>query len=217
MARARAIAPRPASSLASPFHAEFMTAQQTQMQSPPGARSWLSRDVVSAMVLLVICGILWNASLDIREPDYGQLSPATWPRIIIGVLTLLSLIYLVQSLRTARDPQAAPAADDITSLDSAQAAGVEREAGIGGFYRYWRNVIWCFVLFGLYLYSMPWLGMLIGALLFVFLLLNTLGGWSARNVLVHAAIALATVGTMWSLFTYGLGVLLPSGTLFPGL
>jgi hypothetical protein len=192
-----------------------MTAQQQQMQTSSGHRAWLSRDVISAIVLLVICGILWNASLDIREPDYGQLSPATWPRIIIGVMTLLSLIFLVQSLRAARDPQVEDT--DTTSFDSPQPAGPQHGGGLVNFYQYWRNVIWCFGLFGLYLYTMPWLGMLIGALAFVFLLLNTLGGWSMRNLLLHGAIAIATVGSMWALFTYGLGVLLPSGTLFPGI
>ncbi len=192
-----------------------MTAQQNSMPSSSGPRSWLSRDVITAIVLLVICGILWNASLAIREPDYGQLSPATWPRIIIGVLTLLSLIFLVQSIRASGEPQAE--VTGTTSFDSPQSTGPGHDGGLKNFYFYWRNVIWCFALFGLYLYTMPWLGMLIGALLFVFLLLNTLGGWTARNILLHSAIALVTVGSMWSLFTYGLGVILPSGTLFPGL
>ena len=59
----------------------------------------LNRDTVVAIVLLLICGGLAWASLDIREPDYGVLSPATWPRFIVGVMAVLSLIYLVQSLR----------------------------------------------------------------------------------------------------------------------
>ncbi len=56
--------------------------------------------------------------------------------------------------------------------------------------------------------------MLIGALAFVFLLLNALGGWHPRKLLLHAVIAVVTVGGMWSLFTYALGVLLPTGSLF---
>ena len=60
----------------------------------------LNRDSIVAVCLLVICGGLAMASLDIREPDYGQLSPATWPRVIIGVMTVLTVIFLVQSLRT---------------------------------------------------------------------------------------------------------------------
>lgn len=168
----------------------------------------VSRDVIVAVVLLVATGILWAASFDIREPDYGQLSPATWPRIILALLTLLSFIFLFQSARAAGSADAAIQDPQSTS---------DKTISTGGFYNYWRNVIWSFVLFGLYLFSLPWLGMLVGALAFVFLLLNALGGWSPRKLALHAVIAVVTVGGMWSLFTFALGVLLPGGSLFESL
>jgi predicted membrane-bound spermidine synthase len=55
----------------------------------------------------------------------------------------------------------------------------------------------------------PYLGMLVGGMLFVFLLLSALGGW--RPILLHAAIALISVGGMWTLFTFALRVILPRG------
>lgn len=167
----------------------------------------ISRDVTVAIFLLTVCGVLWFASFQIRVPDYGQLSPATWPRIIIGALTLLSFLYLVQAVRTAR---VTPAVATTTEAPAPNTTSGSKT----GFYAYWKNVIWCFVLFGLYLYSLEWLGMLVGALAFVFLLLCALGGWQPRKLLLHAVIAVVTVGGMWSLFTYGLDVLLPSGRLF---
>jgi putative tricarboxylic transport membrane protein len=60
---------------------------------------------------------------------------------------------------------------------------------------------------------MPYLGMLLGGLAFVFLLLNALGGWGPKQMALHAVIALVTVGGMWSLFTFGLHVLLPPGEI----
>jgi len=78
----------------------------------------------------------------------------------------------------------------------------------------WRNVIICFTLFLAYLLSLPRVGMLVGGTAFVFLLLSALGGWSPRLLVLHAAIALVTVGGMWSIFTFALGVLLPRGELF---
>lgn len=180
----------------------------------------LSRDVFVSIFLLAVCGVLWYASFDIRVPDYGQLSPATWPRIIIGVLTVLCLIYLIQSVRAAASTAAETGDSGSTSKTDAFApdtSGAEASPKLSNpvqFYLHWKNVIWCFVLFGLYLYSLPWLGMLLGALAFVFLLLCSLGGWQPRKLLLHAAVAVVTVGGMWSLFTYGLGVLLPTGTLF---
>ncbi|MEM0922308.1 MAG: tripartite tricarboxylate transporter TctB family protein [Pseudomonadota bacterium] len=154
----------------------------------------LNRDAWVAIALVLIAGGLMVASFDIREPDYGQLSPAAWPRVILGAVLLLGAIYLVQSLREG--PRAA-----------AQAA----PEGLMAFISHWRNVLWVFALFLIYLLALPFVGMLIGAMVFVFLLLTVLGGIGRTPI--HLAIALVSVGGMWALFTYGLGVLLPSGSL----
>lgn len=156
----------------------------------------LTRDTVVAIVLLLFCGVMLAASFEIREPDYGQLSPAAWPRAIIAVLTLLSLGYLVQSLRAGAPETDAERPDFRTWLKSM------------------RNVFWCFALFLAYLLALPWVGMLVGGMGFVFALLSVLGGVSPRAMLLHLAIAAGSVGGMWLLFTHGLGVLLPRGELF---
>ncbi len=161
----------------------------------------LNRDAVIAIVLLVFCGVFFWASFDIRQPDYGVLLPSTWPRVVLGVLSLLSVIYLVQSLRQGADAEEEEAPD--------------REPGIRGWVLYWRNPLWCFGLFFAYLATLPVLGMLIGGVSFVFVLLNVLGGWDRKNLVLHAAVALLAVGGMWSLFTFGLGVLLPPGMILP--
>jgi hypothetical protein len=165
----------------------------------------LSRDAVIAIVLLMACGILFWSTFSIRVPDYGQLKPSTWPRVILGLLTILSAIYLVQSLRRG------PASEDEPGkVDDGSAAA----PGLKGWILYWRNPIWCFGLFFAYLLTLPYLGSLIGGVLFVFTLMGVLGGWNAKNLLQHAALALISVGGMWSIFTYGLGVILPPGEIF---
>lgn len=158
----------------------------------------LNRDTIVAIVLLVACAVFWQQSFQIREPDYGQMSPAAWPRAILVLLTGLCLGYLVQALRQGPDAPAGEPGDATPFLTR------------------WRNVLWCFALFLGYLLSMPFLGMLVGGVLFVFLLLNALGGWSARLMAMHAVIAVVSMGGMWSLFTFGLNVFLPSGSLFEG-
>ena len=163
----------------------------------------LNRDAIIAILLLMACGVLFWSTFSIRTPDYGQLKPSTWPRVVLGVLTLLSVIYLVQSLR--RGPEDEPDNDD---------TGPARAPGLIGWILYWRNPIWCFGLFFAYLVTLPFLGSLIGGVLFVFTLMGVLGGWSARNLVQHAALALISVGGMWSIFTYGLGVFLPTGEIF---
>ncbi len=160
----------------------------------------LNRDVVIAIVLLVFCGVFFWASFDIRQPDYGVLMPSTWPRVVLAVMAFLSMVYLFQSLG-----RGAEETDD---------GGATREAGLRGWISYWRNPLWCFALFFAYLATLPVLGMLIGGVLFVFVLLGMLGGWKGRKPLVHGAVALLAIGGMWSLFTFGLDVMLPSGVIF---
>ena len=163
----------------------------------------VNRDTIAAIALLVITGVFAVASFEIRQPDYGQLSPAVWPRIIIGILGVLSFIYLIQSIR--RGP-----ADDAGEGEEGPLTEAESFADKT---HHWGNVLWCFALFLAYLLALPWLGMLVAGMLFVFLLLSVLGGWEPRLLALHAAIAIVTVGGMWALFTHALGVILPSGEL----
>lgn len=156
----------------------------------------LNKDAAVAIFLLVLCGVFYAASFDIRVPTFGVLLPSTWPRVIIVALGVLSLIYLFQSLT---NPEKIAEGEEVAPP----------QPGFSGWLYYWKNPIWCFVLFFAYLVTLPVFGMLISGILFVFLLLNVLGGWSARNLVFHAIVAIGCIGAMWSLFTYGLGVLLP--------
>jgi hypothetical protein len=159
----------------------------------------INRDVVVAVFLALGCGVFFWSSFDIREPDYGTLAPATWPRVILAYLSVLSVIYLIQSLRLGADAEA-PAG-----------------GGIRGWLARYRNPLWCYALFFLFLMSLPVLGMLIGGSLFVFVLLSVIGGFGVRKSLLHAAIAVVFVGAMWALFTFSLGVILPQGQIFTTL
>ena len=158
--------------------------------------SRFNRDVYIAIVLLLLCGVFFAASFDIREIDYGILMPAAWPRVILVALSILSLVYLVQSLRRGAPEERG-----------------ERLSFKGVVSKY-RNPLWCYGLFLLFLLTLDYLGMLIGGVLFVFCLLTAIGGVSRRNLIVHALIAIVMVGAMWALFTYALGVIFPQGEIF---
>ena len=165
----------------------------------------LNRDAVIAIILLMACGILFWSTFSIRTPDYGQLKPSTWPRVILSLRTLLSVLCLGQSLR-----QGPAQKDAYDTYDAGNASA----PGLMGWLAHWRNPIWCYVLFFFYLITLPYLGSLIGGLAFVFTLMGVLGGWSPRRLVVHATVAIVTVGGMWAIFTFGLGVILPPSEIF---
>ena len=158
----------------------------------------LNRDAVIAMVLLVFCGVFFWATFDIRQPDYGVLMPSTWPRVVLGVLALLSMIYLIQSLR--QEPE------ETDKNDEAPPGG-----GIKGWISHWRNPLWCVGLFFTYLATLPVLAMLIGGVSFVFALQGRLGAWGGRELGFRPPAPSAPGRSGLPLFTFGLGVILPSG------
>ena len=153
----------------------------------------INRDVVVALGLLVFCAVFFWASFDIREMSYATIGAAVWPRLILLVLAVLSLLYLAQSLRAPANEPAGP--------------------GVGHLLRRYRNPLWCYLLFALFLLTLPWLGMLIGGVLFVFAALTVMGERTPRAHLAHAAIAIGTIGVMWAIFTFWLRVILPEGEI----
>ncbi len=154
-------------------------------------------DTLVAIFLLVFCGVFLAATFSIRETSYASLGAEVWPRVILVFLTVLSLAYFVQSLR--REP-------------------VERQTpeprGLKQWFLHHLNAFWCFLWFGLFLLTLPYLGMLVGGMLFVYVTLTSLGRRDLHGHALHAAIAVISVGAMWAIFTYGLKVFLPTGSLF---
>lgn len=150
----------------------------------------LNRDTIVALFLLVLCGVFFYNTFGIESfPE--QMSPALWPRIILTVLTVLVLIYLGQSV-----------------LDPPEKG--ESRGGLAGWLRYYRNPLLCYFCFLILLILIPYLGMLISCVLFVFAVTTILSGVSRRDLLINASVAVGTVGGMWLVFTQALGVPLPT-------
>ncbi len=160
-------------------------------------------DTLVAIFLVLFCGVFVTASFSIRETSYASLGAEVWPRVVLIFLTLLSMGYLVQSLRHERSAQV-----------QEEAAQEEVPRGLKQWFLKHLNAFWCFLWFGLFLLSLPYLGMLVGGMLFVYVTLTSLGRRDVHGHLVHAAIAVISVGTMWAMFTYGLKVFLPTGSIF---
>lgn len=173
---------------------------------PPNALfQWLeemlkaNRDTYVAVVLLAICGVLFSSTFYVEDMGYATIGSEVWPQLILVVLAALTLAYLFQSLRQGRE------------------AGGEEGGGFRGWLGRYRNALWCYLLFFLFLVTLPWLGMLLGGILFVFLTLTVLGNRSPRDHLIHGIIAVGTITLMWAIFTFGLNVFLPQGEILPPL
>ena len=150
----------------------------------------LNRDTIIAIFLLIVCGVFFYNTIGIKAfPE--QMSPALWPRLILSVLTVLVLIYLFQSIMAANPVKVS-------------------HGGFKGWLQHYQNPIWCFACFFIFLLLMPYLGMLISGVLFVFVLMTILGERTPRSIAINLVSAIFMVGGMWLLFTQALGVILPT-------
>ena len=164
----------------------------------------VNRDVVVALVLLVFCGVFFWESTNIRLTDYASMDSTVWPRLVLGALTLASMVYLWEAL-TGRVAK--------TAEESLEPGIDEGKGGVLGWLDRYRNAMICYALFFAFLLTLDFLGMLIGGILFVFLALSLLGRPTLSLVPLHAAVAVGSVGAMWAIFTFGLRVFLPEGEL----
>jgi hypothetical protein len=156
----------------------------------------INRDVIIAVVLVAFTAVFYGATYAIRKTTYGTVGSDVWPRAILIGLGVLCILYLINAWRDRHETQAASGG-----------------AGLIGWFATYRNALLCFVTYALFLATVDYLGMLIGGILFVFVLLNLLGGWSPRRLAIHGAIAVSTIGAMWAVFTFGLRVILPEGEI----
>lgn len=158
--------------------------------------SRINSDIVISLLLMTLSAVLFVETFGLQKVNLAIIGAKLWPRIVVIVLFLLSSIYLVQSLRATRPP-----ADEPFSFKRWMLVN--------------RNVIGCFAIYGLFLVTLPYLGMLLGGSMFVFLTLTLIGRRNLRSHLTHAAVAVITIGGMWAVFRFGLGVILPEGELLP--
>lgn len=155
----------------------------------------LNRDTVTAVLLLLFCGLLFQQTFFVRKVPFSIMGSEVWPRVILTALFVLLLIYLFKSLIT-------PPKDTI------------EKRPLKVWLEMYRNPLWCFGMFFLFLISLPYLGMLISGILFVFITQTIIGSRDKRSLLLHALVAVGAVGGMWAVFRFGLGVVMPAGSLF---
>ena len=134
-------------------------------------------------------------TLAVKKTVYESIGSEVWPQIVLAIFTALTLVYLGQSIRAGPD------------------AATGRRFGLRDFVVKYQNAMWCYAMFLVFLILLPYFGMLLDGVLFVFLTLTAIGNRKPRDLLLHAAIAIGAVGVMWSIFTFALRVILPEGEL----
>lgn len=155
----------------------------------------LNRDTVTAVLLLLFCGLLFQQTFFVRKVPFSIMGSEVWPRVILIALFILLLIYLFKSLITP--PK-----------------NVTEKRSLKVWLEMYRNPVLCFGMFFLFLLALPYVGILIGGILFVFITQTLIGSRDKRSLILHALVSVGAVGGMWAVFRFGLGVVMPTGSLF---
>jgi len=158
--------------------------------------SRVNADVIIALLLMVVCVALFAETFRYETVHLSIIGAKLWPRVVVVALFVLSALYLRQSLRAS-------------ARDSASSFNLKAWLSAN------HNVIASFVLFAAFLVSLPHLGMLIAGVAFVFVTLAVLGPTGLHSHVLHVAIAVVSVGLMWAIFTFALGVIMPQGEILP--
>ena len=156
----------------------------------------IKKDTIVAISLLLFCGIMINSSFDIEDPGYQGMKASFWPTIVLCLLSIMCLVMLIKSVVTEAENNLNSNDTNLTNV----------------FFKF-KNASICFLMFVIFLAFLDYLGMLIGGVLFVFGLLTMLGGFELKKIINHFIISIITIGIMWSIFTFGLKVILPEGEI----
>jgi hypothetical protein len=160
----------------------------------------LGRDGIAGLVCLVLSVGLYALTFELPPATVVPIGPAFYPRVVILMLGVLSVILIVLDLRAARTLRAGTA----TVPAAAAATGPAPN---------YRLVLATFIEFGLYIAMLPLLGFRISTFLFVMALQVTLE-WprSTKHWALAVAVAVATSLVCFIVFEDYLQVLLPRGT-----
>ena len=156
----------------------------------------LGRDGIAGLVCLALSIGMFALTFGLPPAAMVPVGPAFYPRIVILLFGLLSVMLIVFDLRAARGGRSGTAV--------AAAAGAQPN---------YRLVLATFIEFGLYIVILPLIGFRISTFLFVLALEVTLE-WprDTKRWALMVAVAIATSAACYFVFEDYLSVLLPRGT-----
>jgi hypothetical protein len=159
----------------------------------------LGRDGIAGLVCLALSIGLFALTFGLPPATVVPIGPAFYPRVVIALLGVLSMILIVMDLRAVR-----ARAGTATVPAAAAAAGPAPNYGL---------VLSTFIEFGLYIALLPLFGFRISTFLFVMALQVTLE-WprSPKHWALTLAVAIGTSAVCYIVFENYLSVLLPRGT-----
>ncbi len=153
----------------------------------------LTKDRALALALLLIVAVMWRESGSIAPPTSWQpYGSALFPRILLVVIGVFSLLILVRSL-LVKVPERAGAKQLIHEWFQSR-----------------RTILALFLLFGLYAALLPVVGYIVATIGFLVASLALLMGINTRRkLMINLTLSCTLAIVIFVVFRYGLNVWLP--------
>jgi putative tricarboxylic transport membrane protein len=147
----------------------------------------LSRDGWAGLAVLAASLFLFALTLGLKDSPLVPIGPGFYPRLVLGLSTVLATALVVIDLATNAQPKPLPKAD-------------------------YGAVVLHFAVFGLYVIALPSLGFRVATVVYI-AATNALLDWprNAKGWLRAAAVALVATAVVYLVFEHYLSVLLPRG------
>lgn len=154
------------------------------------------RDLVNSIILLAFCSLAYYGALVIPDRSYGKTGADFFPKIVIGIVAFLSICLLIQSIiRVTKEKE---------SKMTVSPKLLFREN---------RKVIFTFVIFGIYILLLEYIGYFISSVLFMIALYYLLAV-KKQKIWVVLLGTVALTYLLYLIFQKALSVFLPAGMLF---
>jgi putative tricarboxylic transport membrane protein len=153
----------------------------------------MGRDGIAGLVVLVVSVFLYALTFRIEANTLVPVSPAFYPRMVLGATAVLSFVMLVVDLIAHRraPPVAKPAQPAAPRYDM---------------------VVVLFAIFTVYVLALPYLGFRISTLVFIAVMQGAMDfPRTPRRWVVVVLVAIATTAATYYMFEAYLQVLLPRG------
>lgn len=141
--------------------------------------------------LLVFCGVMYTLSWNLPKAPYGTMGPAYMPNLILGVLAVLSATLMAKGF-----------------LASA-VRSKEPSLGLKDWILKYRNIVYSFLLFFLFVLLLPVLGYVPTSFAFLLILQVLLGPKRWRLAPVYVGVSLGITLFLFLMFRCMLLVILP--------
>ncbi|SFB10885.1 Tripartite tricarboxylate transporter TctB family protein [Lentibacillus halodurans] len=154
------------------------------------------RDLLNAAAILVFCGFAYYGSSLITEKNLGKTEADLFPNIIIGTVAFLGLCLLASSV-----------------YRMIRGEGSKLNINLQKLFHENKKVILTFVLFGLYVFILGYIGYFLSSVLFLISLYFVLAD-NRQKLWVVLLGSIILTAILYLIFQWALSVFLPTGVLF---